>query len=140
LLCIYPFYHFAEYRGIVFSLLLWRLVFAVGFLACFFREDERSIVWYVRDVVLRVAVCSAVAFGAVYWSMARYELGFAVGLGARWGAVVQILIWSVPYLLISIAGFWKIAFEAEERATLNSFLGDRLAGWMSSAQPWNEGR
>jgi O-antigen/teichoic acid export membrane protein len=134
LLCIYPFYQLAEYRGIIFALLLSRVVFSVGFLAFFFREGRRSIVWYARDVVLRVAVCSAVAFGAVYWSMARYELGFAFALGTRWGTAAEILVWSVPYLLITAAGFWRIAFEAEERAMLSSFVVGRMPGWMRSAE------
>lgn len=133
LLCIYPFYQFAEYQGIIFAVFLGRLTGAIWFLGYFFRESGRSVLCYVRDVVLGVVACSAVAFVTVYWSMSRYALGLALELGTRWSAVAEILIWSIPYLLISAASFWMIVFKAEERSMLSSFVMDRVPGWMKSA-------
>lgn len=45
------------------------------------------------------------------------------GVGERWAAVIDVLVWSVPYVGLVGSGAWMLCLSTDEREQLASFFG-----------------
>lgn len=110
------------FEGLIYARVTARLISTTWYLHRYFRVSRISWGEYLRETRIPRLVLLLLAVGAVMLA-ARAVLPVTAipGVSARWAAVIDVAVWSVPYLGLVGCGAWTLCLSAEERGQLASF-------------------
>ena len=116
------------YEGLIVARLVAQVLGAVWYLRAFFRFSGLSWGEYLRGTrIPRLAVLLA-AIGATLLGLhALLPPLSPPGLSPRWQAVVEVAVWSVPYLVLTGLAVWKAYLDDADREQI-SVLGTAVWG------------
>ncbi|MCA9709878.1 MAG: lipopolysaccharide biosynthesis protein [Myxococcales bacterium] len=111
-----------EFEGLIYARVVARLMSTTWYLHAYFRVSRITWVEYLRETRIPRLVLLLLTVGAVMLA-ARAVLPTPTlpGASARWAAVIDVVLWSVPYLGLVGYGAWTLCLSADERVQLVSF-------------------
>ncbi len=120
------------YEGMIVARLVGQLVGTAWYLRAYFSFSEMSWGEYLRGTGIPKLALILVTLGGLL-SLAHELLPPLVppGLGGRYAAALEVVVWSVPYVALLGVAVWKIYLEPEDRvqiATLVGAVSDKLRG------------
>jgi O-antigen/teichoic acid export membrane protein len=113
-----------EFEGLIYARVGARVISTSWYLHGYFRVSRITWGEYLRGTRLVRLVLLLLAVGAVMLAArALLPLPAIPGVSARWAAVIDVLVWSVPYVGMVGYGAWTLCLSTEERAQLAGFFG-----------------
>ena len=111
-----------EFEGLIYARVIARLFSTTWYLHAFFKVSQITWGEYLRETRLPVLLLLLLGVGATIL-FARVLLPWPEipGLSPRWTAVLDVVVWSIPYLLLLGTGVWRICLVADERTALAGF-------------------
>lgn len=120
------------YEGMIVARLAGQLVGTAWYLRAYFSYSEMGWGEYLRGTGIPKLALILVTLGGGL-SLAHGLLPPLVppGLGGRYAAAFEVLVWSVPYVVLLGVSVWKVYLDADDRVQIGGLLGavaDKLRG------------
>lgn len=124
LVALVPFWAF---EGLIYARVVARLISTTWYLHGYFRISRISWGEYLRETQIpRLVLLLLAVAAAMLTARALLPLPAIPGVSPRWVAVIDVALWSVPYLALVGYGAWTLCLSADERAQLASFAAGTL--------------
>lgn len=112
------------FEGLIYARVIARLISTTWYLHGYFRVSRITWGEYLRETRIPRLVLLLLAVGAMMLAArALLPLPAIPGVSARWAAVIDVAVWSVPYLGLVGYGAWALCLSADEREPLASLVG-----------------
>ncbi len=120
------------FEGVIYARIIAQLVGTTWYLRAYFGFAQMSWGEYLRGTRIPLLAVLLASVSAVVWT-ARALLSTPIppGLSARWGAVFEVVVWGVPFVVLLGVSVWKIYLEAEDRQQIRALVTaiiDRIRG------------
>lgn len=128
-----------QFEGLIYSRLIAQLLGALWYLRAYFRFMKMS--WRAYLVSTRIPVLGLILLSVGATLMVARQLLPPLappGLSMRWQAVIEVLVWAVPFVGLLGVGAWRlylIPSDREQMVTLGRAIVDRLRGRSNYVPP-----
>ncbi len=127
LVTVWPLAQWLDFQGIVVARLLSQTIAAAWYMLAYFRWAQLPWTGYIKDAQLP-RVLAVVGVAASVTLAGHLLLGPLLGrfIGARWAAVLEVCVLSVPYTLLLVGGLLRWTLSDEEKAKLGALVQRKL--------------
>lgn len=125
-----------EFEGLIYARVFARLVSTAWYLHAYFRVSQITWGEYLRGTQIpRLAILLLVVGAVMLSARALLPWPDIPGVSARWAAVIDVVVWSVPYTGMVGYGAWTLCLSADDRERLTSFVRALLERKRGGAAP-----
>ncbi len=117
---------YSPFEAVVWSRVIAQILGASWYLGAFLRQEGISVRTWWRAAGFGPVLLVVAGAGAVTL-LGSSLLGIpALPVTPRWGALLNVAVWGIPYAAILGVGLWRYALDSEERTQLGALLRRRL--------------